>query len=912
MGPKRLLALLVFVEFWVTCLGAAPTCARTLRVEGPDGEPLAGAAVRAFRVPKSRNILETVAAPLVGTSDELGRVPLDLAASSQYVLVVDHPRTAPLILLDQGGSTVRLRTSSGARLHVQVVPPPGAAISQGKVCARWMETLPAIGLNYNCERCGSGPAGDIDISGLPSRDVSLAAAFRGLLAPVQHVVPSARPAQVKLRAGVLLSGVVQDMRGAAIPEARLLATTDLQASSADDGKFELTVERLPIDLRVEASGYVPTSVAVTAGKEKGFTLRLQQAAAILATVVSGRSEPLTSMAVRVERRDGEEWAGDDREVTLGTRGELVLPIAVAGEYRVRIRADGHREWVSPDVVVEEGARVDLGVARLDTGGIIRGLVVGGEHADPLPGVEVSLVARSTELLAAALRGEAIPRVATSSAGSFEIAGLEMGSYEVRLEHPSFALATAQAGVTEDGVVDLGTIDLDAGLELSGRVVDRRERGLPGVRVELLAGARDAQVPVTATTTEENGRFHLRPVAAGDYLVRAMGRRLLVSQEVSLTPDDREPTLVLMSNGVTVKGLVVRRGEPVEGGAIEIHSALDPASHRGIVIVNTEGRLPVRRQILGDSSSEVAAVVGENGRFELSEVTPGPVRLTFTGADGETCERELTVPEAAETAIEVDVAGLPLLGRVLDRDTRRGVAATISATRLGSRRFPGVRASEDGSFSIPDLDGGQYRIEAAAEGYEPAAVVTRVREGAAPVTILLRAGEASSFSVRLMRPSGPAAFVPISLLDANGAMVGSLLTDVEGRRHFDEIPDGRYAVVWADPLGGVGTSGWLTVGSGSRSFEGMVTTGSDIRLACEAAACRGSLVTLLQVFDSAGVEIGRYLPGLFAVRFSAQGSLALGRLSPGSYVVVVDVAGRRMQRELSIQGAATVVDVDIDR
>jgi hypothetical protein len=861
-------------------------------------------------VPKSRSILETVAAPLVGISDKQGTVALDIAPSSQYVLVVDHPRAAPLILFDQDGSTVRLRTSSGGRLHVQVVVPANAGIPEGKVCAHWIDTLPTIDIKYDWERCASGPAGNIDISGLPSREVMLAATFRGLLAPVEHAVAGDRPAQIKLRSGVLLSGVVQDVRGAAIRGANLQAPMDLQARSADDGKFELTVERLPIDLRVEAPGYVPTSFSVVAGKEKGLALRLPQAAAILATVVSGRSEPLTSVAVRVERRDGEEWAGDDRDVTVGTRGELVLPIAIAGEYRVRIRADGHREWASPEIVVEEGARVDLGVARLSTGGILRGLVVAGERGEPLPGVEVSLVARSTELLAAALRGDAIPRVATSGEGLFEITGLEVGSYEVRLEHPRFALATAQAEVTEDGVVDLGTIDLDAGLELSGRVVDRRERGLPGVRVELLAGARDAQVPVTATTTEESGRFRLRRVAAGDYLVRAIGRRLLVTQEVSLTRDDREPTLVLTSNGVVVQGLVVRRGEPVNGGTIVMRSALDPASHRGTVIVNTEGGLPVRREILGDSSSEVAAVVGENGRFELSEVTPGPVRLTFTGADGETCEREVTVPEAAETAIEVEVAGLPLAGRVLDRETRRGVAATVTATRLGSRRSPGVRAAEDGSFSIPDLDGGEYRIEAAAEGYEPAAVVTRVREGAAPVTILLRGGAASSFSVRLMRPSGPAAFVPISLLDANGAMVGSLLTDFEGRRHFDEVPDGRYAVVWADPLGGVGSSGWLTVGAGSRSFEGMVTAGSDIRLACEAATCGGSLVTLLQVFDSAGVEIGRYLPGLFAVRFSAQGSLALGRLSPGSYVVVLDVAGRRMQRELRVAGAAAVVDVDI--
>src|SRR5690606_10333697 len=121
--------------------------------------------------------------------------------------------------------------------------------------------------------------------------------------------------------------------------------------------------------------------------------------------------------------------------------------------------------------------------------------------------------------------------------------------------------------------DLGMIDLDAGLVLRGRVIDRRDRGLPDVRVEVFAAGRDGEVPVTQTTTDGQGRFLLPPLAAGPYLLRAFGRRLLVSQEVSLEPAGAESPVILVSDGVFVRGRVHRRGEPVGGGSVLLRSAL---------------------------------------------------------------------------------------------------------------------------------------------------------------------------------------------------------------------------------------------------------------------------------------------------------------------------------------------------
>ncbi len=897
-------------ELSVLCLDPASARARTLRALGPTGAPLGHAEVQAYRAPKSRSILETATAPLVAVADEQGSLVLDLAAASSYVLVVDHPQSAPLVVLDEADSLSELRVPPGERLRVEVDTPSGSGAPAGRLCASWSETLSVVGIDHQWERCAAGKAGTvIEIPGLPRRGVELTAEFRGFLAPAQRVDPGQKPVRVRLQRGVLLSGFVKDTRGAPIEAASLEAPVGLHAKSSKDGAFELTVARLPIELHVAAPGYLSSSVPVARGKGSGLDLRLPQAAAILATIVSSRREPLRSVELSVERRDGADWAVDQRATALGSHGELVVPVAVPGEYRLRIRAHGHREWISPHVTVDEGSRADLGLVRLSTGGVLQGIVVGAERSQPLPGVEVSAVARSTALLAAALRGEAIARVVTAADGSFELSGLEIGSYEVRLEHPRRALLTVPAEVTEDGVVDLGMIDLDAGLKLSGKVVDRRDRGLPGTRVEVLASARDAQVPVTTITAGEGGRFRLGPLAPGDYVVRALARRLLVSQEVHLGPDAGEP-LLLRSNGVLVKGWVLRHGEPVSGGSVVLRSALDPTSHRGIVIVNTGGGLPARRELLGEPSSEVSAVVGADGSFEVSEVSPGPVQLSFVGPGGEATDRRITVPDAAESAIEVEVGGLPLVGSALDKETKRGLAALITATQIGGGRLPTVQAGSDGSFTIPDLEAGTYRVAAEVDGYRPTAVVARVEEGMAPLSIPLDRGTTSAFAVRLSRASGPAAFVPVTLLDANGAMTGSLLTDFDGQTHFDDIADGRYAIVWADPLGGVGSSGWLTVSDSARSLEQTLSQGSDVRISCEASTCGGALVSLLQVFDAAGVEIGRYLPGLFGAHFSVEGSLALGRLSPGRYLVVVDVAGRRMQRQLSIEGGETAKELDL--
>jgi hypothetical protein len=223
---------------------------------------------------------------------------------------------------------------------------------------------------------------------------------------------------------------------------------------------------------------------------------------------------------------------------------------------------------------------------------------------------------------------------------------------------------------------------------------------------------------------------------------------------------------------------------------------------------------------------------------------------------------------------------------------------------GGRTIARTESGADGGFLFDDVEPGSYLLEARADGFTTAARRS-VEVGAlpaSPVEVSLERGGDGSLAVRLQHADGsPLASVPLTVLDAGGSMYAALATDGAGRRRFDDLPGGDYRLVWTDPVAGTGISPPLHVGDGEVvRFEETLPQGGAVEVTCDLARCAGAALDHLAVYARGGVEIAPFLSGTaVAARFSDDGRLTLGRLSPGDYLLRVWVGGVALDQPLRV-------------
>jgi protocatechuate 3,4-dioxygenase beta subunit len=154
-----------------------------------------------------------------------------------------------------------------------------------------------------------------------------------------------------------------------------------------------------------------------------------------------------------------------------------------------------------------------------------------------------------------------PLIVRTPDGRFALSGIGAGTYSVVIAGPGFARKTIErVRVPEDGDVDLGTIAVDRGRTVRGRVTDVNGGGVAGATVTI----HDRDTPRDAltrslngngvATTDANGNFRITALAPPLY-EHAQGRRIVathpvhgVSIERLLAPDATSIDLVLAKPG----------------------------------------------------------------------------------------------------------------------------------------------------------------------------------------------------------------------------------------------------------------------------------------------------------------------------------------------------------------------------
>jgi hypothetical protein len=556
------------------------------------------------------------------------------------------------------------------------------------------------------------------------------------------------------------------------------------------------------------SGLCLTMVAVALG---GGLVRAQQSTigsaiergAIEKGVIEGRvveaqsNRPIAGAHVQI-------WSQPHAtETTTDADGRYEVRDLPPGRYRVNAQASGFSGspygapsggFMGSEIDVRGGQvtrRIDL---RLPAAGAISGRVL-SDSGEGLDGVEVEVLRE--RYLPGGARPLAVGFAQTEALGVFRIAGLEPGEYYVRaytdraIAPPRAADVANVAGATTfaptffPGVTRVDEalpVLLTSGQELfdleltlvpvraltfAGRLVDPEGSPFADVSVRLVKFGAAAAPNGLGAAVAPDGRFEIRGLVPGDYMLHVLDRGAEVSrwgaatQSIAISEDVADFEL-LARPGAQLVGRIVRDGNvalpfDASGIGVEVEQRMTgPLGGMTGVRASGEG-------VATDGTFSINAP-GGTGALRVSRLPEGWM-LKGIDLDGlDITDEPVELGGGGSRRVEIVLTDRTsgITGTVTDRSGKAVARAIVVAfpedrARWGSTRLlNGVAADDNGSFRVERLPPGNYRVVAvdalAMNAWQDADVLDRLW----PIANALRLleGEQRAISLRIQAtPSG---------------------------------------------------------------------------------------------------------------------------------------------------------------
>ena len=898
----------------------AASAASGLRVVDAADHAVANALVRIWMPPFGPQDLASRLVPLCqARSSEKGWVPCSGPRVAGALVTVDAQQFEPLLQELNGSplSQVVLRPGLSLKGHIvslrRLTP---EIMEHATVHATVAIDVTNRKQTFRFERNGVvSENGDFSISGLPASEVSVRLDVDGFLPWAARRKPG-EVLDARLQPGALVRGQVIDEKGLPVESARVEERGKEPAPTSESrvsGRFEIVARALPASFNVSAAGFHVRRIDVRTPKDaKNVEVRLDRAEGAFGQVDFAGREPLENLTVWTETISGDGVAQASPIQVKIEHGRFRIDLPAPGSYSFRFDAEGFEPQRVADMYVPPRTYADLGRVLMRTGSGAAGTLIDAKTGAPVPGAAVELQPAGASQLRDLRYGKAI-RAVTSAEGEFLVSGATEGSYSLRVQTSAFPMWFKSFSLSAGEIRQLGQIALGEGTDLSGRVVNRAGVAQPGLFVRFLdeAGA----TTLKEATSANDGNFRGVRLPSGRYIIRVSSDRLLLSQPFELSDGEREKLLELEIPTVRLTGTVRHSGKPVSGGILSLVEQLDPAERQAKIIMHGGGTAAGTAMTFGTAGSRILLDVSGSGEFASDHVMPGAMTATYRSDDGRVWERQLTIPDSATYDATIDLGGMKLEGLVVDQDGATLAGAQLKLITQYGEPAAGASSTQDGKFEFRDLESGSYAIVARATGYRAQRISgIGIGEGSppAPMRIVLTRGFSGTLVVTLTRSGGAAAeFVPVTLLDAAGLPSGSLPTDSDGRREFEDLPAGQYVAVWADAYYGAGASEAITVnGDAPATYSRTLTPGARIRLVCSSPQCSARPLDFLNVFSASGADLAAFLSGVgVGLRLpKTNGSLLLGTLAPGSYRLRVGVGGMVYDRGLNIGNEEVVVSI----
>ncbi len=427
--------------------------------------------------------------------------------------------------------------------------------------------------------------------------------------------------EIKLEEGARIAGKVVRRDGTPVPSAAVRvigrdawdAGSIRQVYSDDRGAFEVTgLARRKVDvlgIEEQASSEMIEVDLETKPEQLDVTITLDVEGTIAGTVVDAKGEPMPEAQVAAipeidaRRSDPTAWRarGIARDTT-DSAGRFELRGLPDGSYGLRAGRSGElMAMMQRRTVTAKTGDLEVKLV-LEDDGKVKGRVLYDDGSAP------ELFHVST------FYGRGTPFTGTD--GSFEVDAAP-GSVTLTVTGPTFVQKTvAEVKVAGGETADVGTITVERGRSVSGRVLDASGAPVAGAKVvgggqlmgsgsQIASGGLFGGGPgVKSTTSGEDGGYVLAGVGARSLVVvaetndaRSNMARLPAGTE-SLQLD-----LVLLTSG-SLEGKVTSDGKPVGQGAV---IAQPQQASRGNFIVQ----------------------VSEDGRYRFDKLSPDTYRVSAT-------------------------------------------------------------------------------------------------------------------------------------------------------------------------------------------------------------------------------------------------------------------------------------------
>ncbi len=780
----------------------APDAGARLRVRYPDGRPAAGLWVFArggsARV-RGRGGFQI--APRLGRTAADGTLALPRLEGESLTLHLFPASGAEEVHEGFTGGEIVLGPEPARKLSLRGVDGRGEAVPE--VLVRRGEMLWPVAL--------ADQEGWAEIPARGREPVRLLlTAADGRRRGVSLAAAGPRPDPVVLAAAGVVSGrVTAAESGSPIAGA-------LVWSAVDPGGFRLTGERgryrlpaveegswlearapdrVPARLRPSKIHVVPSAPLRGDATGSQFNMELERAATVVGRAVdaAGRGVPMAWVQAAVV--PGGE--GPPAGALTGPEGTFALrPVMPAESYALQARKTGFLPAEGRAVTARPPAQTPVEPLVLLA---VRPVVgrVGQPDGLPLAGAEIRVTkARSAEARslpwARARRPVAEPQAISDPRGHFEIAEILALALDVVVTRPGFARAELRGFQVSPGAgpVDLGTIVLEPGAGIVGRVTDPDERPITGAAIyrvlhlrrpvgeladELRAEEPDAE-------TGADGIFTLSDLSEGSpvhFLVAAPG---FLSRTVrGIRPPTPAALVIRLEPGARLLGQVVdEEGRPVPGAGIETTWQPTVPGH------DLPAGAPTIRSVTAD----------HEGRFEISDLPAGRLSLAVEASGFRTVEKldfSLPLPEDEEVIVVLE-RGATLRGRVTTTEDE-----PVAGVRVLLDTAAGV-SDGDGFFLVEGIEPGSRELEAQHPHYPTLQREILIEEGMNHLDLGLEAGqEVSGWVVDSGGDPVPGAEIRFGLSRGRDVRWYRERTDAEGAFLLAPVAPGSYRL-WAGAEG----------------------------------------------------------------------------------------------------------------
>lgn len=494
--------------------------------------------------------------------------------------------------------------------------------------------------------------------------------------------------------------------------------------STDKGQGLYVLERVPTGqgyLQVDKKGYATTgnvSFESPLPRDRDpFEVKLEVGHSIGGRVVDQSGAAIENVEIECEKRQ----ARTDKN------GYFEVQNVREGTHRITATREG---FVTTRERYVRAGRADLRL-RMIREARVKGRVISEVDGSPVAAAKISV---STRYKAPHCKREKRSRGISDEQGYFLLNQLTKGEYQLLVQHEKFAFYAGEATISlETGAeVDLGTIELGKGVQVRGHVFEADgETPVSGANVSFLWKDKELRkVEPRDSTTDENGKFSIPALFAGEYEVKIESRGFF-NKEEDVELDANQELSFTLERGAYIAGRVVdAEGEPIAGATVRPDVNRFPGDNL------SRKRFRPMRKIKAKTDSE--------GKFELSGLEAHPsysVHARHSEYAPNTVTGIQLEPRVAVKSVEVQLfRGGTIQGRVVDNEGK--ALAGIRVRAKDEKKRTGLlhadpleelmtistrETDEDGTFSLSRLPEGLYTVLADPKRTRPELISTSLEK-----------------------------------------------------------------------------------------------------------------------------------------------------------------------------------------